>query len=170
MGYQGMTVLAVASIAAYFTIKKMVGTSKASSELARKMEIKGDVAVGEKKWAEAISYYSTSIKSSHDTATYYIKRAASYMESKCFRLAKKDCNRAISLGEKSATVYLLRGMAKEMMGFKDEANEDFRYASYLNSHNQNSSSTVPQKPLTFSPHPACVINIGSININILHKH
>lgn len=110
-----------------------------SAEIAKE---KGNAAYKEKQWQKAINLYTEAIKLSGNNATYYCNRAAAYLEQRSFVQAEADCNAAIKLDKKNVKAYLRRGTAREVLGYYQEAVEDFRYALVLEPTNKTASLAI----------------------------
>ncbi|KAJ6818093.1 outer envelope protein 64, chloroplastic [Iris pallida] len=107
-----------------------------SAEIAKE---KGNAAYKEKQWQKAINLYTEAIKLSGNNATYYCNRAAAYLEQRSFVQAEADCNAAIKLDKKNVKAYLRRGTAREVLGYYQEAIEDFRHALVLEPTNKTAN-------------------------------
>ncbi|KAJ6812435.1 outer envelope protein 64, chloroplastic [Iris pallida] len=110
-----------------------------SAEIAKE---KGNAAYKEKQWQKAVNLYTEAIKLSGNNATYYCNRAAAYLEQRSFVQAEADCNAAIKIDKKNVKAYLRRGTAREVLGYYQEAMEDFRHALVLEPTNKTANLAI----------------------------
>lgn len=107
-----------------------------SAEMAKE---KGNQAFKEKQWLRAVGFYSEAIKLNGNNGTYFSNRAAAYLELGSFVQAEIDCTKAIELDKKNVKAYFRRGTAREMLGYYNQAIEDFKYALILEPTNKRAA-------------------------------
>nr|GMC69147.1 outer envelope protein 64, chloroplastic [Ipomoea batatas] len=127
-----------AEIAAQSKSSNNAISKEASAEMAKE---KGNQAFKEKQWQRAIGFYTEAIKLNGNCATYFSNRAAAYLELGSFIQAEADCTKAIELDKKNVKAYFRRGTAREMLGYYNQAIEDFRYALVLEPTNKRAAQS-----------------------------
>lgn len=123
-------------IAAQPTRSNNAISKEESAEMAKE---KGNQAFKEKQWLRATGFYSEAIKLNGNNGTYFSNRAAAHLELGSFVQAEIDCTKAIELDKKNVKAYFRRGTAREMLGYYNQAIEDFKYALILEPTNKRAA-------------------------------
>ncbi|CAN0902269.1 Translocon at the outer membrane of chloroplasts 64 [Linum grandiflorum] len=110
----------------------------ASADAAKE---KGNQAFKDKQWKKAIGFYTEAIKLNDRNATYYSNRAAAYLEIGGYVDGRKQLTISRLFFHMNVKAYLRRGTAREMLGYYQEAIEDFGHALVLEPTNKRASAS-----------------------------